>query len=82
MSVDAKIAERLNELVKLGREVLATRESPSPGHVTTDFVDVQLANQWLMSCLSLLSKLQPPRRTVSCALFKSPPLAIRLTSWN
>lgn len=56
MTVDARILTRLDELISLGRKVLATRRSPSPGHITDDFVDLQLANQWLTSCLSLLSR--------------------------
>lgn len=55
MTVDAKILARLDELIALGKEVLATRRAPSLGHITDDFVDVQLTNQWLTSCLSLLS---------------------------
>jgi hypothetical protein len=68
MSVDAKIAERLVELVNAGRRVLATRESPSPGHITSDFVDVQLANQWLTSCQSLLSRVFGPDSIHTAAL--------------
>lgn len=56
MSVDAKILARLDELIALGKKVLGSRRAPSPGHITDDFVDVQLANQWLTSCLSLLSR--------------------------
>ncbi len=60
MSVETKITGRLAELVNAGRQVLATRESPSPGHITSDFVDVQLANQWLTSCQSFLSRVFGP----------------------
>ncbi|WP_334187104.1 DUF4145 domain-containing protein [Noviherbaspirillum sp.] len=56
MTVDAKIVTRLNELIMLGKKVLVTRTAPSPGHMTGDFIDVQLANQWLTSRLSLLSR--------------------------
>ncbi|MFM0648101.1 HEPN domain-containing protein [Paraburkholderia bryophila] len=56
MTVDSKILTRLEELIALGRKVLATRRQPAPGFLTGDFVDVQLANQWLTSCLSLLSR--------------------------
>ncbi|AIP33456.1 HEPN domain protein [Paraburkholderia xenovorans LB400] len=56
MTVDSKIISRLNELIELGKRVLATRRSPTPGFLTGDFVDVQLANQWLTSCLNLLSR--------------------------
>lgn len=55
MSIDHKITARLDELIALGRNVLLTRRQPS-GFITSDFVDVQLANQWLTSCLSLLSR--------------------------
>lgn len=56
MNVDQKILARLDELITLGRKVIATRRPPSPGHMTSDFVDVQLANQWLTSCLSLFGR--------------------------
>ncbi|CAH1386370.1 hypothetical protein [Candidatus Nitrotoga sp. M5] len=56
MSVDAKITERLNALLELGQKVRGTRRSPSPGHITSDFVDVQLANQWLTSSLNLIQR--------------------------
>lgn len=56
MKVDQKILERLRELITLGKKVLATRLPPAPNHFTSDFVDVQLANQWLTSCQSLLEK--------------------------
>lgn len=56
MTVDAKILARLDELISLGKKVLATRRAPSPGFLTGDFVDVQLTNQWLTSCLSLFSR--------------------------
>lgn len=56
MSVDQKILARLEELISLGQKVLATRRPPASGHITSDFVDVQLANQWLTSCLSLLGR--------------------------
>ncbi len=54
MVLDARVVTRLEELHVLGAKVLATRKAPSPGHITSDFVDVQLANQWFTSCLSLL----------------------------
>lgn len=56
MKIDDKIIARLSELVELGRKVLSTRRSPAPNHITSDFVDVQLANQWFTSCLNLLSR--------------------------
>lgn len=56
MSIDVKIASRLDELIVLGRRVLATRRSPEVGVITDDYIDVQLANQWMTSCLNLLSR--------------------------
>lgn len=56
MNVDKKIIELFEELLELGRKVLATRRAPPPNVMTSDFVDVQLANQWMTSCQSLLSK--------------------------
>jgi hypothetical protein len=56
MSIDAKISARLDELIELGKKVVATRRPPAPNHITSDFVDVQLANRWMTSCLSLLSR--------------------------
>jgi hypothetical protein len=56
MSVDSKIVDRLDELIELGQKVRATRKKPSPGHLTSEFVDVQLANQWLTSSLSLIQR--------------------------
>lgn len=56
MNVDQKILTRLDELLALGSRVLATRRSPSAGHLTSDFVDVQIANQWLTSSLSLFMR--------------------------
>lgn len=56
MSIDAKINHRLDELIALGRTVLRTRKIASLAVANADGVDVQLANQWLTSCLSLLSR--------------------------
>ena len=57
MSTEDRISARLDELVDLGKKVLATRRSPAPNHMTSDFVDVQLMNQWLTSCLNLIGKI-------------------------
>ena len=54
LNADEMILSRFKELVELGRKVLATRRKPSPGHLTSDFVDVQLANQWLTSTVNLI----------------------------
>jgi hypothetical protein len=56
LTVDEKVLDRLDELIELGRKVLATRRAPAPNHMTSDFVDIQLANQWLTSCLSLVAR--------------------------
>jgi len=56
MKIDEKITQRINELVELGKKVLATRRSPAPNVMSHDYVDIQLANQWFTSCLSLFSK--------------------------
>jgi len=54
MNADDRILNRLNELIALGRKVLGTRRAPAPNHITSDFVDVQLTNQWMVSSLNLL----------------------------
>ncbi len=56
MNVDQKILTRLDELITLGRKVLTTRRSPPANVMTSDYVDVQLANQWFTSCLSLIGR--------------------------
>jgi HEPN domain len=56
VTVDEKVLGRLDELIELGRKVLATRRAPAPNVVTSDFVDVQLTNQWMTSCLSLIAR--------------------------
>jgi hypothetical protein len=54
--IDERILKRFDEMIALGREVLATRKEPAPGHITSAFVDVQRANQWFTSSLSLVSR--------------------------
>lgn len=56
MPLDEKILIRIDELIELGKRVLATRKSPMAGHMTSDFVDVQITNQWITSCLSLVAR--------------------------
>ncbi|MBX9894464.1 MAG: hypothetical protein K2Y09_04690 [Nitrosomonas sp.] len=56
MSIDSKIIERLDDLINLGQKVRLTRRSPAKNHITSDFVDVQLANQWLTSSLNLIHR--------------------------
>jgi hypothetical protein len=55
-AVEEKILIRIEELIELGKRVLATRKSPAPNHMTSDFVDVQMTNQWLTSCLNLVCR--------------------------
>jgi len=43
-------------MLELGSKVLATRRSPAPNHISSDYVDVQLANQWFASSLNLLAR--------------------------
>lgn len=50
-----KALKNYEGLIKLGRDVLATRRAPALNHITTDFIDVQLANQWFTSSLSLIA---------------------------
>jgi hypothetical protein len=54
--MDDRILKRFDEMLVLGKKVLDTRRKPSPGHITSDFVDVQLANQWFTSSLNLMSR--------------------------
>ena len=56
MNANEMIRARFEELIELGQEVLATRRQPSPGHLTSDFVDVQLANRWLTSTLNIVRR--------------------------
>jgi hypothetical protein len=54
MRADERILARLQKLIEDGKAVLATKREPSPGHITSSFVDVQLATKWLVSSLNLL----------------------------
>lgn len=54
MKADERILTRLEKLIEDGKAVLATKREPSPRHITSSFVDVQLATQWLVSSLHLL----------------------------
>jgi uncharacterized protein YutE (UPF0331/DUF86 family) len=56
MNVDSKIITRLDDLIELGQKVTSTRRPPASNVITSDFVDVQLANQWFTSCLNLFSR--------------------------
>jgi hypothetical protein len=54
--VEERVLKRFDEMLALGNQVLSTRKNPARGHITSDFVDVQLANQWFTCSLSLLSR--------------------------
>ncbi len=56
MSLDDMVLQRMDELIELGQRVATTRRAPSPGHITSDFVDVRLANEWFVSCLNLIKR--------------------------
>lgn len=60
MKVDAKIVTRLDALLVLGSEVLATRKAPPPRLHTDAFIDTQLALRWFTSCQSFLSRVFGP----------------------
>jgi len=54
MHVDEKVKKRLDELIAIGEQVLATKRSPGR-HVIGDFrVDTQMAYQWATSVQNLL----------------------------
>jgi len=57
MSIDLKIIARLNDLIELGQKTRATRHSPPPNYIASDFVDVQLANQWFTSTLNFIQRI-------------------------
>jgi hypothetical protein len=54
--MEERVLKRFDDMLALGTKVLATRTSPAPGHLTSDFVDVQLANQWFTSSLNLIMR--------------------------
>jgi hypothetical protein len=54
--MEERVLKRFDDMLALGTKVLATRRSPAPGHFTSDFVDVQLANQWFTSSLNLIAR--------------------------
>lgn len=54
--MEDRVLKRFDEMLALGNKVLNTRPSPSPGHLTSDFVDVQLASQWFTSSLNLIAR--------------------------
>ena len=57
MKVDQKIISRLHELLELGESVLKTRRSPPSKVIGDARVDIQLANQWIISTLNLLIRI-------------------------
>jgi hypothetical protein len=54
--MNERVLKRFDDLIQLGKQVLATRKSPIAGHITSDFVDGQLANQWFASSLSIVAR--------------------------
>ena len=56
MNVDQKIAAQVEALVVEGQKVIASRRKPAPNHLTSDFVDAQLASQWFTRALNLISR--------------------------
>jgi len=54
--MEEQVLKRFDEMLALGTKVLGTRRAPAPGHLTSDFVDIQLANQWFTSSLSLIAR--------------------------
>lgn len=56
MKLDERIIERLDQLLALGEQVLATRRNPGSNVIGDDRVDGQLAHQWTTSVQNLLSR--------------------------
>lgn len=54
--LDEQMLKRFDELVSLGQQVMATRRSPPPGYISSDLVDVQIANQWFTRSLNLIGR--------------------------
>jgi hypothetical protein len=54
--IEEQAITRFNEMIILGKKVLSTRRSPPQNVFTSDFVDVQIANQWFTSSLSLIGR--------------------------
>jgi hypothetical protein len=66
--LDEQVLKWFDELLALGDEVRATRRRPAPGHITSDFVDAQLANRWFTRSLSLISRCIGPESEHYCAM--------------
>ncbi len=56
MRIDEKIMKRLDELLEMGEQVLATRRSPGPNVIGDDRVNSQIAYQWATSVQNLLAR--------------------------
>ena len=54
MSIDAKILKRIEELIEMGKKLLATKRAPGPSVIADSFVDSELAYQWATSVQNLL----------------------------
>lgn len=54
MKIDTKILKRIDELIKLGEEVLSTKKSPPRNVITDSYVNSELAHQWATSVQNLL----------------------------
>ena len=61
MRIDERITARLDELIRLGEQVLASRSSPGRNVIGDDRVDGQLAHQWVTSVQNLLSRVLGPQ---------------------
>lgn len=60
MRADEKIFTRLDELIKLGEQVLATKKSPGGNVIGDDRIDMQMAHQWSTSVQNLLARVFGP----------------------
>ncbi len=55
MNLDQKILARLDQLIVMGNRVLATQRNHAPNTIGPD-LDIELSNQWGVSCLNILSR--------------------------
>jgi hypothetical protein len=51
--MDERVTKRFEEMVALGRQVLATRRAPAPGFITSDFIDVTASEPVVYQFLKL-----------------------------
>lgn len=56
MKTDEKVVARLDELLELGQKVLDTHYKPFSNVMTDDYVNGELAHQWVTSSMSLLGR--------------------------